>query len=93
MLRAPFRAGTNSATLLTNATMIKPMNAGVMRKASPAACTDSTKISLDIAMSTVATASVTRDRRIGHAPSEVCTCATLPKSSGCVFSEKTMLKP
>src|SRR5262249_51111774 len=56
-------------------------------------CTDSTKISLTSATSTVTTASVTRASPMGHAGSLGSACSALAKISRCVLSENSKPKP
>ena len=60
---------------------------------SAAFCTDSTKISLTSATSTVTTASVTRASPMGHAGSLGSACSALAKISRCVLSENSKPKP
>ena len=72
---------------------MKPTNAGVIPNVSAAFCTDSTKISLTSATSTVTPASVARARPIGHGASPASPDSALANSSGCVFREKSMPNP
>src|SRR5436305_3169959 len=65
-LRAAAKATANSAAAPTTETTMKPTNAGLIPKVSAAFCTDSTKISLTSATSTVTTSSVPTARLIGQ---------------------------
>jgi len=86
----PENAEAISAAPPTSATTMKPTKACDMPKASAAFCTDSTKISLTSATSTVTPASVASATPIGHGASLSSPCAALANSSRCVFSENSM---
>ena len=73
--------------------MMNPTNAGVIPNVSAACCTDSTKMSLTSATSTVTPASVARARPIGHGASPASPCSALANNSRCVFRENSMLNP
>ena len=90
-LRAPENAEAISAAPPTSATTMKPTNAGLIPNVSAAFCTDSTKISLTNATSTVTPASVARARPIGHGAWPASPDSALANSSRCVFSENNML--
>ena len=92
-MRAPEKADAISAAPPTRATTTKPTKAGVMPISSAAPCTDSTKISLTSATSTVTPASVASASPIGHGASPASACPALAKNSRCVLSENSRPRP
>ena len=68
-MRAAAKATANSAAAPTSETMMNPTKAGLMPKVSAAFCTDSTKISLTSATSTVTASSVPTASPIGQCAS------------------------
>ena len=90
-LRAAANAEAISAAAPTIATTMNPTNAGLIPNVSAACCTDSTKMWLTIATSTVTPASVARARPIGNIESPASPCDALANNSLCVLSENNML--
>ena len=92
-LRAPENAEAISAAPPTSATTMNPTNACDIPRSSAAFCTDSTKISLTSATSTVTPASVARAKPIGHGVSSDSPESALANSSRCVLSENSKPSP
>jgi len=72
---------------------MNPTNAGLIPNVTAASCTDSTKISLTSATSTVTPASVARASPIGHGASPASPDSALAKNSRCVLSENSIPNP
>src|SRR5215472_5091488 len=92
-LRAAENATAISAAAPTSATTMKPTNAWLIPNVSAAFCTDSTKISLTNATSTVTTANVASASPSGHGGSVASAGSARAKGSQCVPSENTKPNP